>query len=155
MAHGDAERQRKRWKNRTKEQIARRAEYRKLYWQTMSDADQEAYRSRERELWHARTDEQKMQYSIRRRSMKYGLSADQVEEMLAGGCQFPSQDHSGLLHIDHDHSCCPGVTACGKCVRGVMCATHNTLVGQFEKISPHIVWVVSYLSNQKKEEGTK
>jgi hypothetical protein len=155
MTATDAERQRKRWAKRTPEQIAARYEYKKRYWESMSDEAKDQYRARERELWHARSDEQKRIHSIRKRSNKYGLSPETIEKMLSAGCQFPSEDHSGLLHIDHDHACCPGVRSCGKCVRGVMCAAHNTLVGQFEKIAPHLVWVVGYLSNPKIGEDTK
>lgn len=155
MTDSSAERQRRRWAKRTPEQIAARREYKQKYWSTMSEEDLAAYRARERELWNARTDEQKRMYSIRKRSRKYGLSTERIAEMLSAGCEFPSDDHSGLLHIDHDHACCPGVRACGKCVRGVMCAAHNTLVGQFEKISPFLVWVIGYLSKPKIGEDTK
>jgi hypothetical protein len=29
---------------------------------------------------------------------------------------------------DHDHECCPGRRSCGHCVRGVVCATCNSLL---------------------------
>ena len=34
-------------------------------------------------------------------------------------------------HIDHNHKCCPGKHSCGKCIRGVLCAQHNTGLGGF------------------------
>lgn len=35
-------------------------------------------------------------------------------------------------NIDHDHNCCPGVTSCGQCVRGVLCAPCNMQLGKVE-----------------------
>lgn len=32
--------------------------------------------------------------------------------------------------VDHDHNCCPGtVSACGRCVRGLICVTCNAAIG--------------------------
>jgi hypothetical protein len=36
------------------------------------------------------------------------------------------------LSVDHDHSCCPGSRSCGKCIRGLLCAHCNWLVGRLE-----------------------
>lgn len=43
---------------------------------------------------------------------------------------------SGVLQrlaVDHDHKCCVKTPTCGKCVRGLLCARCNTLVGKFEQ----------------------
>jgi hypothetical protein len=33
------------------------------------------------------------------------------------------------LKVDHDHSCCPGPTSCGMCIRGYLCHECNTAEG--------------------------
>lgn len=35
--------------------------------------------------------------------------------------------------VDHDHSCCPSVPACGQCNRGLLCAGCNLNIGLWEK----------------------
>lgn len=49
------------------------------------------------------------------------------------------------LCIDHDHDCCPGPRSCGRCVRGVLCAACNKMLG-FAKDDPHtLLSAVRYL----------
>lgn len=35
------------------------------------------------------------------------------------------------LFVDHDHECCPGARSCGLCVRGLICRSCNTGLGNF------------------------
>ena len=48
--------------------------------------------------------------------------------------------------VDHDHSCCPSAGfSCGNCVRGLVCARCNTLVGYYERDPKSFSDVLRYL----------
>lgn len=74
-------------------------------------------------------------YMLRRR---YGMTRAEVEVMLAeqGGCAIcgtaDPTAHSNYRrgwHVDHDHSCCGPDRSCAKCVRGILCASCNKMIG--------------------------
>jgi hypothetical protein len=76
-----------------------------------------------------------------RRRMRYGITAEQYEALLAsqgGGCALcgaKASQGEKSLPVDHDHNCCPGRTSCGKCIRGVLCTRHNLLLGAVSDIA--------------------
>jgi hypothetical protein len=51
-------------------------------------------RARDRNLW-----------------IKYKLTGDEYDAKLAAGCEICGKKTN--LHVDHDHSCCPGRATCG------------------------------------------
>lgn len=81
----------------------------------------------------------------------YGVSIDEYEEMASGGCCIcgqPQGDDAGgrKLAVDHDHSCCPGTTSCGKCVRGVLCRGCNIGLSNFKDDPELLRRAADYLS---------
>lgn len=52
-------------------------------------------------------------------------------------CLTSTPDSSGW-HTDHDHTCCPGIKSCGKCIRGILCGAHNKGTGHFQD-SPELL----------------
>ena len=60
----------------------------------------------------------------------YQLSLEEYEKLLAsqdGVCAICKRSpKSRRLAVDHDHSCCPGKSSCGECVRGLLCTNCNS-----------------------------
>lgn len=65
---------------------------------------------------------------------RYGLSMDDYMDMekaqnkLCAICK-KSELHKKRLSVDHDHACCPGLTSCGNCIRGLLCSNCNMVLG--------------------------
>jgi hypothetical protein len=79
---------------------------------------------------------------------QYGITVEQFEQMLvtqSGRCAICSII---LLdpHIDHDHSCCLGRKACGKCVRSLLCKDCNIMLGMAKDSIKILQSAVNYLT---------
>lgn len=75
--------------------------------------------------------EKQREYGFRHR---HGITLEQRSQMFqeqGGKCYLCDEELVGAIHIDHDHSCCPGIRACGKCIRGIACQKCNQGIGQF------------------------
>jgi hypothetical protein len=83
----------------------------------------------------------------------YGITAAVFDAMLAaqgGGCSIcgGQSDVGRRLCVDHDHSCCPGLKSCGKCVRGLLCNSCNRAIGLLGDDPERVRKVISYLTGQ-------
>lgn len=58
---------------------------------------------------------------------------------------------SKKLSVDHDHSCCIAPPICGNCIRGLLCAPCNSLLGQVGDSRGHAIErlqaYIDYLKN--------
>lgn len=82
---------------------------------------------------------------------RYGLTPEQyvAMEKAQGGvcaiCKEPEKEKKRLA-IDHDHSCCPGLKSCGKCVRGLLCTRCNKGIGVFADDAQLLISAANYLN---------
>lgn len=66
---------------------------------------------------------------------RYGLTLEQVNELLAEGCAVCGTHKN--LHVDHDHET-------GK-VRGCLCVNHNTALGMVHDSIDELLAMIQYL----------
>lgn len=80
---------------------------------------------------------------------RYNITVEQYDAMLAaqgGVCAVCRQECSrGHLAVDHDHACCPGMTSCGKCVRGLLCRSCNQALGHMKDDADRLEAAAAYL----------
>ncbi len=101
-------------------------------------------------------DEARRQKRRRSQMYKYGITVERYDEMLAaqhGVCAICGKPPSGKgtsgqsLHVDHDHSCCPGTKSCGECVRGLLCSNCNMAVGLLKDDPTILTAALRYVTN--------
>lgn len=87
----------------------------------------------------------------RRRIVKYGLTLEQYRALVEsqeGVCALCQQPPSRAFDIDHDHSCCPELPACGECVRGLLCFNCNSALGKLKDNVDTLKRAVAYLERR-------
>jgi hypothetical protein len=109
--------------------------------------------------WHGGTKDKKQPYcspciSIRRMYNHYGLTKQDIEAIInkqdgCGICKTKNPNGKNGWHVDHDHSCCPGVKTCGRCIRGVLCSFCNKALGQFNDSIENLKNAINYLEKSK------
>lgn len=86
---------------------------------------------------------------------RYGLTDESYLSMMQPEnrfCANPGCRDTEKLHLDHDHSCCPygkfptkTRVSCGECVRGWLCRSCNTSLGQMQESPERIRGLLTYL----------
>ncbi len=82
---------------------------------------------------------------------RYGLTAAKYASLLKAQngtcaiCGRPPKEGS-VLRVDHDHSCCSGQRACGKCVRGLLCGPCNTAIATLGDSVSGLTRALNYLN---------
>jgi hypothetical protein len=82
----------------------------------------------------------------------YGITIQQFNDLLEkqnNVCAICKQPPKRIFHVDHDHDCCKGRNACGKCVRGLLCELCNRGLGQFQDDLEILEGAVAYLKAVK------
>ena len=78
---------------------------------------------------------------------KYGITLEKYEEKLisqGGVCAICKVDKNRIKNrainfvVDHNHNCCPGVTSCGKCLRGIVCSKCLKILNEVQDIVANI-----------------
>lgn len=84
------------------------------------------------------------------RARLYNVSEEHIADMVATqneSCAICARPFgtSKNMHMDHDHSCCPGRASCGSCVRDLLCLDCNRLLGGARDDVSVLYSAISYL----------
>ena len=92
-----------------------------------------------------------------RRASKYKMTAGQYEQMFAsqeGVCAVCREPETSIINgkpqrlaVDHDLSCCPRGTLCGRCIRGLVCFRCNRAMGLMGDDPEKLLLAVQYLQS--------
>ena len=86
----------------------------------------------------------------------YGVDYDALLASQGGVCALCGKPPvRKRLSVDHDHRCCPGSTSCGKCVRGLVHAWENTILGRIRDSIQWLSKAIEYLTNPPAQAGSK
>lgn len=76
----------------------------------------------------------KRPYRLKEIGFKYNIDIDWYLSKIDGPCDICNEKpYQNALHVEHDHACCGGSGSCGKCVRGLVCASCNTHLRHWDK----------------------
>jgi hypothetical protein len=81
---------------------------------------------------------------------RFNITVEKIQQMLVeqnGVCAICKEGSiKNNLSVDHDHSCCnESARSCGKCVRGLLCASCNHGLGSFKDDPERLKQAIKYL----------
>lgn len=133
------------------------AEYNTLRHASMTEEQREALNAKRRASVTPRKTTPESQRNSTLKS-RYGITLEEynrrVEEQ-GGVCALCGEEYIEAepgkvprgLHVDHDHSCCPGRRSCGECIRGLLCAKCNHLLGNARDSTDVLLKAIEYLES--------
>ena len=87
------------------------------------------------------------------RLRRFGITQERYDQMLEdqdNRCAICKRTETAKAWaIDHDHSCCPGQSSCGECVRGLLCSNCNTAIGLLGDSVDSLRSAITYLTQPK------
>jgi hypothetical protein len=97
--------------------------------------------------WHTNNREKRKKKKIDRWDA-HNISRQQYLDLLNkyNGLCWICKEKNGQA-IDHDHSCCPKPTSCGKCVRGILCFSCNVMLGSAKDNAQVLKNAIEYLND--------
>lgn len=88
--------------------------------------------------WYSRNPRPSAKHTEQHLRFRYGMTLEDRQRMLDdqdGRCYLCDDpldvSQPRKIHVDHDHSCCPGSRSCGHCIRGLNCEHCNRGIGSF------------------------
>lgn len=96
--------------------------------------------------WRAANPDYNHEYRLR---TVYNLSSTQYTNMLESQGSTCAVCRASIARetaqVDHDHSCCAGDSSCGRCVRGLLCASCNRGLAAFHDDLQRLRRAIRYL----------
>ena len=129
-------------------------EYQKTYKQRLRENDPIKYRQQQnrnneikKRLFEANPERYRWQTIYKKYKLTKQMYLDLLEQQngVCAICCLPP--NRNWLAVDHDHSCCPSIKTCGKCIRGLLCGSCNSFLG---RVKDNPVSLIAYLNKYAK-----
>jgi len=97
------------------------------------DSNLKARRAASRKIDRVNNPDKYRRYELRKRhKITLEAYARKLEEQNGSCAICLGKNFNKNLAIDHDHSCCPGEISCGNCLRGLLCTSCNSGIGNLK-----------------------